>query len=145
MPIATQADIEAILGPKRLDDLLEYSADHGGVDAPAEKTARLDAALRAGDNLIAQFLDITDIDNTDPRFEVLRQLAIDEAIYYLQRFSTAGVDEADNAAAQLRRSDLGHMRRRAQMPGTVEKQRHTASKTVSSGSDFALDKLVGLL
>jgi hypothetical protein len=145
MPIATQADIEAVRGPRYVEELLRDAGDYGGSGTEAEKTARLNAALRAGDNLLSQFVVIAGISSADPRWETLRQFAIEEALYYLQKHSASGASEADHAASQMRRQDLGHMRRREQFAGTPEGQRTTTPTTVSSGSDFALEKLAGLV
>ena len=145
MPIATKAELEAIRGPRYIEQLLRDAADYGGSDPEADKDARMEAALVAGDNLLAQFLVIDGIDLTDPRWDVLRQFAIEEALYFLQRHSGAGSAEADHGAAQMRRQDLGHMRRREQFAGTPEGQRTATPTTVESGSCFALHRLAGLL
>jgi hypothetical protein len=145
VPIATRADLEAIRGPRYLEQLLQDATDEGGVVSAPVQDARLAAALDQGDNLIAQFFVITGITSTDPRWNVLRQFAIEEALYYLQRHSASGASEADHTAAMMRRQDLGHMRKREQFAGTPEGQRTSVPTTVSSGSPFALDKLVGLL
>ena len=92
MTLATQADLEAIRGPRYLRDLLNYAVDKTAATATqdAQRQARLDAALRAGDNLIRQFLDLDSILLDPVATASVRQLAIDEALYYLQCESQPG-------------------------------------------------------
>lgn len=132
MPIATRADLEALAGPRRVAELLASARSPGSDSATQleQEAAKLAAALQAGDNLISQFLTVPE-DDTDPRWETLRQFAIEEAFYKLHEHTQSGASEAMDAAAKMRRVDLSHMRERKQMPGTVESGAGAAGVTVS--------------
>ncbi len=144
MTLATRADLEALRGATYIDVLLSSATDVGDPLSDAQKTARLQSALQSGDDLIAQFLPLPESPD-DPRSAVLRRFAVDEALFTLQRHTSSGANDSDHAAADQRRRDLAHMRKREQFAGTPEQQRTTTPSTVASSSPFALDKLSGLV
>lgn len=130
MPIATQADIEAIRGPRYIATLLKSAVDTSA-DAPtqaAQRQARLDAALLAGDNLIRQFLDLEAITQDAIALATIRQFAIEESIYFLQSQSETKPSAHDDERARMRRADLAMMRKRDQFPGTA-----TGQAVITSG------------
>lgn len=130
MPIATQADIEAIRGPQYIAKLLKSAVDSGAL-APTQaeqRQARLDACLLAGDNLIRQFLDLDAIIQDPVALATIRQFAIEESIYFLQSQSDTKPSEHDDERARMRRADLAMMRKRNQFPGTP-----TGQATITSG------------
>ncbi len=133
------------MGREYIEGLLSSAADYGSDVSEEQKTARLSAALNAGDQLIAQFLPIAGITEADPRWGTLRQFAIDESLYYLECNTPSGASDSSHRAADRRRKDLSYMRKRQQFAGTPEGQRATVPDAVPSGSDFALDKLAGLI
>jgi hypothetical protein len=147
MPVATRADLEAVRGPRYIVELLEDGADLAATlaEQDAQAAARLAEALQAGDDLLSQFLPIQTLTSSDPRWNTLRRLAVDESLYFLQCNRTTPADEGAEMRAQIRRSDLAHMRKREQWPGTAEGQVSTRSQIVESSSAFASSKLIGLI
>lgn len=144
MTLATRADLEALRGAEYVDRLLSAAADIGDALSEDQKSAKLAAALQAGDDFVAQFLPLPK-SPSDPSYQVLRRFAIEEAFYTLQRHSSVGADSADREAADERRRDLAYMRKRDQFPGTPEGQRTATPTTVPSSSPMALHKLIGLI
>jgi hypothetical protein len=147
MPIATRADIEAIRGPRYLSELLRTARDFSSTPAEQleQEGARLDEALQCGDDLIAQFILPLPENSTDARWNVLRRIAMNEALYYLKQQSEAGASEADDTAAQMRRKDLSHMRERMQSPGSTEGQSNQATSYVENVSSYSREALRGLI
>lgn len=134
MPIATQSDIEAIRGPRYIATLLKSAVDTAA-DAPtqaAQRQARLDAGLLAGDNLIRQFLDLDALTQDPIALATIRQFAIEEAIYFLQSQSETKPSEHDDERARMRRADLAMMRKREQFPGTATGQAVIPSGVVTN-------------
>lgn len=131
MPLATRPDLEAVIGVDALDELLGVAvpADASVEQAQAAEQARLDAALRAGDHLISQFLPVPDPDAAPG---VLREFAVEEALYYLLKHTKAGAPEGYRDAADQRRRDLAMMRKREQMPGSPTGQASHRPRVVPS-------------
>ncbi len=144
MPLATQADLEARIGPVRLQELLAHVVDPSADDTTkaAQRTAALDNALEGGDRLVSQFLEVPESDPPD----VLIGHAADEAIYCLRKHAKLGPSEADAMCAQERRIDLAKMRAREQMPGTPDRQRSEAGRPgVVKSTDWWTEEERGLL
>lgn len=147
--LATQADIEAMRGPRwlqqRLAEAYEPSDPQPTKDALAQ--ARLDAALAEGDKLIRQFLDVgSDWATVDSEAKaVLRPFARDEAIYALWQHSRTGAPDAEHEAAKMRRVDLAKMREREQWPGTTATQSPMQGESVTTASPFRREKLRGFV
>ena len=141
MPLATKAALEAIVGPRAVAELMAEAMDPNATpdEQQAQAEARLDSALTAGDNLIAQFLPLPEPEESD----VLSQFAIDEALYYLRCNTKGGASDSQHIAAQTRRTDLKHMRKREQWPGKAKGQRNVGPRIVESASPFAQDKMGG--
>lgn len=146
MTLAVRADLEAVRGPRYVEELLVDAADPAD-DTPtqdAQKQARLDEALQAGDDLIAQFLDLGKVSGDEVAERTLKRLAIDESLYYLQRHSRTGATEGADEQARTRRVDLAHMRDKQQWPGTAKGQHSINAAYVEPASSFASTKLTGL-
>ena len=146
MPLATLADLEAIRGPAYVRDLLNSGVDKAAPDEPtrtAQRTARLNAALDQGDQLVRQFLDLDAILTDATATAVLRRLAIDEAIYYLKAHSQAGTTPEDEERAQMRRTDLAAMRKREQFPAKPLGQTVITSGVVEATSSISRAGLRG--
>ena len=131
MTLATRAQLEAAIGVDSIMELLNVAvpANATGEVAEAARQRRLDAALRAGDNLISQFLMVPSADDAP---DVLRELAVEEALYYLLKHTKAGAPEAYRDAADQRRRDLAMMRKREQMPGSPEGQASHRPRVVAA-------------
>lgn len=144
MAIATQARIVAIVGPRAVTELLAEARDPASsrADQDEQAQARLQSALQAGDDLIAQFLPLPAPGEAS---DVLIRFALDEALYYLRANSKGGASESDHIAAERRRRDLAHMRKRGQWPGSAKGQRAVRPRIVESSCDFAQRKLTGLV
>lgn len=144
MPLTNRARIEAPVGPRVVAELLAEARDPASspVEQDAQALARLDAALQAGDNLVAQFLPLPEPADAS---EVLIQFATDEALYYLRQKSKGGASESDHIAAQDRRRDLAAMRKREQWPGSPKGQRSARACIVESSSRFRQDRLKGFV
>lgn len=143
--LVTRAALEALRGPDVLQELLEEAGP-----VAAHQEARLAAALEAGDNLIRQFLYLPeDLTQTDPRWAVFHELAVQEAFYWLHANTTTGATASQHAAATERRSDLGHMRKREQWPGTAVGHGNGPGKVragvVASGSRFSVSNMTGFV
>ena len=144
MPIATQAGIAAIVGPRAVAELLAEARDpaSSAAEQEAQAQARLQSALQAGDDLVAQFLPLPPAGEAP---DVLVRFATDEALYYLRANSKGGATDSDHIAAQQRRRDLSHMRKREQWTGSPKGQRAVRPRIVESSCDFAQRKLTGLI
>ncbi len=121
MPLATRAALEEVIGVDAIAELLDVAVTANATleQAEAARERRLEAALRAGDNLISQFIALP---SPETASEVLRELAIEEGIYFLLKHTKAGAPPAYVEAANQRRRDLAMMRKREQMPGKPEGQ-----------------------
>ena len=146
MPIATRADLEAVRGIRHVAELLREARDRAATleEQLAQEAARLNEALQAGDNLIAQFLPLP-ADASDPRWPVLRQFAVNEALYYLEQHTQAGASAAAHDTAGLRRKDLHHMRNRDQWAGSADGQSNQRSGYVESGDPWSRRNMRGLV
>lgn len=144
MPLATRADLEAVRGPRRVRELLISARDRStDPDAQAaQEKARLDEALAAGDDLIAQFLPLPS-GPEHPGFRVLRRLAIGESLYFLECNIENGASEAADEQAKQRRRDLKGMRDRNQWPGTAEGQSNQVSGYVTNADSWSRRKMRG--
>ncbi len=146
MPLATQADLEAIRGPQFVRDLLSHAVDKTAPDEPtrtAQRTARLNAALDQGDQLVRQFLDLDAILTDATATAVLHRFAIDEALYYLKAHSPAGTTPEDEERAARRRTDLAMMRKRDQFPGKPLGQTVLTSGVIEATSSISRTGLRG--
>lgn len=121
MPLATRAALEGVIGVDAIAELLDIAVPANASNEQAEtaRQRRLDAALRAGDNLISQFITLP---SPETASDVLRDLAVEEGIYFLIKHTKAGASAAHIEAATERRRDLRMMRKREQMPGSPEGQ-----------------------
>lgn len=144
MPLTNRARLEAPRGTRIIADLLAEARDPATslAEQEAEMQARLDAALQAGDNLIAQFLPLPAPEDAS---EVLIQFATDEALFYLQEKSKGGASDSQIVAADLRRRDLKAMRKRDQWAGSPKGQRSTRARIVESSSAFSRDRMKGFV
>lgn len=138
MPLATREDLEAVIGIDDVEALLEIAVKSNTTaeQAEAARQARLGKALQAGANLIAQFITLPDPASAS---EVLREIAIEEAIYFLVKHTRSGASQAYIDAADQRRRDLRAMRKREQMPGSPEGQASHRPRVVASQGRYSTE------
>lgn len=136
MALVTRAELEALRGPQYLANLLSVArqASSSSAEQLEQEQARLDTAIAAGEDLIAQFFPREFTESAGDHLRTFKRFALDEAFYYLHLHSQSHASEAMDAAATQRRADLAHMRKRVQMPGTTEVGSAPASYAESESS-----------
>ena len=129
MPLASRADLEALIGPVRVTELLREAVNIAA-DAEtreAQELQRLAAALRWADALIGTYITIP----ASPPEELVT-LAADEALYVLNKSTPAGASPSQHDDAVMRRKTLAAMRKNDRWTGGPESVAPRRSRVVKA-------------